>query len=142
MSSKYGLCRIMKNHLLHLFLPCMALPNSQQFFRRAGSEPASPTNIQPNKTTYAQVVTSRHKVSLMHHDVRTTHTDSDTPITEIQSRIYQSSRRPNAFLLDISRIGKQYSDLQCIQELGKQHPGVHACSIINDNQTSLLRSLY
>ncbi|OBZ81512.1 hypothetical protein A0J61_10439, partial [Choanephora cucurbitarum] len=33
-----------------------------------------------------------------------------------------------------------YSDLQCIQELGKQHPGVHACSVINDKQLHYLEA--
>ena len=86
------------------------------------------------------MVTSRHKVSLMHHDVRASHTDSDTPFTEIHSRIYRSSRRSDVFLLDISRIAKQYTDLQCIQELGKQHSGVHACSVINDRQLYYLEA--
>ncbi|OBZ82730.1 hypothetical protein A0J61_09217, partial [Choanephora cucurbitarum] len=118
----------------------MALPNSEHFSRGAEFQPASPP-IQPQlKATYAQVLTSKHKVSLMHEDVRATHTDSDTPITEIHSRVYRASRRPDALLLDISRIGKQYSDIQCIQELGKQHPGVHACSVISDNQLRYLEA--
>ncbi|KAI8327122.1 hypothetical protein BD560DRAFT_310857, partial [Blakeslea trispora] len=63
----------------------------------------------------------------MHSDVHASYTDSDTPVTEIHSRIYRSSRRPNAFLLDISRIGKQ-------------HPGVHACSVINIKQLHYLEA--
>ncbi|KAI8098434.1 uncharacterized protein B0P05DRAFT_460613 [Gilbertella persicaria] len=73
----------------------------------------------------------------MHKDITKPHPD-DSSLSEVQSRIFKSSRSKNAFLLDITKVKAQYTDIQCLQEIKGQHPKVHACSLLNDGPTQYL----
>ncbi|KAI9358470.1 hypothetical protein BD770DRAFT_296186, partial [Pilaira anomala] len=77
-------------------------------------------------------------VSLLHTDIIPTEQD-DTNITRVlQTRIYRSSRSPGAFLFDITKCKPAYTDQQCMIELKKQHPKVHACLPLNEGSIRYL----
>ncbi|KAI8050174.1 uncharacterized protein B0P05DRAFT_446848, partial [Gilbertella persicaria] len=71
-------------------------------------------------------------VSLIHNDI-TSHPEENDDITRIlQTRIYRSSRSDGAYLFNVTECKKQYTDQQCMVELKKQHPKVHACMALSD----------
>ncbi|KAG1325301.1 hypothetical protein G6F62_008623 [Rhizopus arrhizus] len=116
----------------------MVLSNSQPFLPAAEfyTAPKSKAILKPR--SYAQVVSAKQRVSLMHKDINEPDQDSDSPLKELQSRVYRASRSPNAFMLDITQVKSEYTDLQCMQELKAQHPNVYACTILRDESTQYL----
>ncbi|KAG0782234.1 hypothetical protein G6F17_011097 [Rhizopus arrhizus] len=116
----------------------MVLSNSQPFLPAAEfyTAPKSKAILKPR--SYAQVVSAKQRVSLMHKDINEPDQDSDSPLKELQSRVYRASRSPNAFMLDITQVKSEYTDLQCMQELKAQHSNVYACTILRDESTQYL----
>ncbi|KAI8078976.1 uncharacterized protein B0P05DRAFT_587210 [Gilbertella persicaria] len=74
----------------------------------------------------------------MHKDVNDTHPDKSSSLGKVQSRIYRSYRPKDAFLLDITKVKAQYTDLQCLQEIKAQRPTFHACSFLKDGSARYL----
>ncbi|RCH94214.1 hypothetical protein CU098_000115, partial [Rhizopus stolonifer] len=74
----------------------------------------------------------------MHQGIVEPDKDADSPLREFQSRIYRVASHEDAFLLDITPVKKEYTDLQCMQEISAQHPKIYACSILRDGPTQYL----
>lgn len=116
----------------------MVLSNSQNFPLVAEPEKTAQPKTKPKPRSYAQVVSAKQSVSLMHQGITAPYQDSDSPLREYQSRIYRAARSANAIMLDITHVKSQYTDLQCMQELKNQYPNVYACNILRDGSTQYL----
>lgn len=113
------------------FLLSMVLPNSIHSSVMAGSQ-TSPTNRNTRYKSYAQAVTAKPRIPLMHQHIVPPHQDDESRLSTLQTRVYRSSRTKGAHLLDISNVKDKYTDLQCIILLSQQHPNVHACVPLSD----------
>ena len=98
----------------------------------------SPVQKSKHKT-YAEAARLKN-VSLLHNDI-TPHPQEDQDITRVlQTRIYRSSRTDGAYLFDITECRKTYTDQQCMIELKKQHPKVHACIALSEGPVRYLET--
>ncbi|KAI9335053.1 hypothetical protein BD770DRAFT_16616 [Pilaira anomala] len=87
--------------------------------------------------TYAEA-TRATNVSLLHTDITPTQQENDNITRVLQTRIYRSSRPAGAFFFDTTSCKPAYHDQQCMIELKKQHPNVHACFALSDGPTRYL----
>lgn len=96
----------------------------------------------PKLKTYAQAAAKKtaKPVSLLHSDISPA-TDSQAGYDKtLKTRIYRSSRSKGAFLIDVSHCKHLYDDEQCMIELKKQHPKVHACVALNEENVRYLEA--
>ncbi|KAI9486647.1 MAG: hypothetical protein EXX96DRAFT_460685, partial [Benjaminiella poitrasii] len=56
----------------------------------------------------------------------------------LRTRIYRSSRFPDAYSFDLSTYNQHYTDQQCMMDLKNQHPNVHACLNLNEGPARYL----
>ncbi|KAI9334632.1 hypothetical protein BD770DRAFT_451506 [Pilaira anomala] len=106
------------------------------FFLQSGQHMLSSVPKSKHKT-YAEA-TRATNVSLLHTDITPTQQEN-TDITRVhQTRIYRSSRSAGVFLFDITSCKPHYYDQQCVVELKKQHPNVHACMALSEGPTRYL----
>ncbi|KAG0742480.1 hypothetical protein G6F57_010769 [Rhizopus arrhizus] len=98
------------------------------------------SSVQKSKhKTYAEAARLKN-VSLLHTDI-TPHPEENQDIHRVlQTRIYRSSRSEGAYLFDITECKTQYTDRQCMVELKKQRPKVHACMALSDGATRYLEA--
>lgn len=87
--------------------------------------------------TYAQAAKAK-TVSLLHAESSVPTPDETRYSRIIQTRIYRSARTAGAYLFNITACKNRYNDQQCMIELKNQHPNVHACVPLNDNNTRYL----
>jgi hypothetical protein len=95
-------------------------------------------SVQKSKhKTYADA-TRLATVSLLHNNISTDTDENDETIRVLQTRIYRAARSEGALLFDITKCKPNYTDQQCMVELEKQHPNVHACLLLNEGNTRYL----
>jgi hypothetical protein len=109
----------------------MCLPNSQHFSKEVGN-PTSLPSRKPKHKSYAHPANSLISVSLMHVHITQPHSDEQSKLRTLQSRIFRTSRTKGAYLFDISACEDKYTDLQSMMLLKQQHLQVHACVSLND----------
>jgi hypothetical protein len=104
----------------------MFLPNSQHFSKEVGN-PTSPPSRKPKYKSYAHAVKkSSISVSLMHEHITHPHSDEQSKLRTLQSRIFRTSRTKGVHLFDISACKDKYSDLQSLMIL-KQTTAQNTC---------------
>ncbi|KAI9245592.1 hypothetical protein BY458DRAFT_447218, partial [Sporodiniella umbellata] len=91
------------------------------------------------KKSYAQAVKTAN-VSLLHENFKPPLGSDNCSMQTIHSRIYRTARSANALLIDITHAKKNYTDLQAMIALKKQHPGTHACAVLTDGNTRYLEA--